>query len=236
MRAAIGDGDLTGYAPVQDGLWAKEVPGPEGDRLIVCHSAERAAEEQTWRAELIADSEADLARLQRRARQLSRDALVAAATQILHSSYGYRYLWTEVAADGALSYGRQEAALAEERARDGKFVLRTNDAGLAVAEAALAYKQLQRVERGFRELKDFLKLRPVRHFRPDRVEAHVAVCVLAYLLEMVLEHKLARAGLPMTAQANQDIRVRMAVSVESDQLHSQRVLERQRVVVKGEED
>ncbi|MBM4436932.1 MAG: IS1634 family transposase [Actinobacteria bacterium] len=201
VRAAIGDGDLAGYAPVQDGLWAKEVPGPEGDRLIVCHSAERAAEEQTWRAELIADSEADLARLQRRARQLNRDALVAAATQILRASYGYRYLWYAVDAAGHLTYGRNQAALAEELARDGKFVLRTNDAALPVAEAALAYKQLQRVERGFRELKDFLQLRPVRHFRPDRVEAHVAVCVLAYLLEMVLEQKLARAGLPMTAQA-----------------------------------
>jgi hypothetical protein len=33
------------------------------------------------------------------------------------------------------------------------------------------------------------------------VEAHVAVCVLAYLVEMVLEQKLARAGLPMTARA-----------------------------------
>jgi len=201
VRTAIGDGDLAGYAPVQAGLWAKAVPGPEGDRLIVCHSAERAAEEQAWRTELIAQTEADLARLQRRARRLPRDGVVAAATQILRASYGYRYLWTEVAADGALTYGRNAAVLAEEQARDGKFVLRTNDADLAVDEAAVAYKQLQRVERGFRELKDFLKLRPVRHFRPDRVEAHVAVCVLAYLVEMVLEQKLARAGLTLTAQA-----------------------------------
>ncbi|MBM4436298.1 MAG: hypothetical protein FJ029_03490, partial [Actinobacteria bacterium] len=67
----------------------------------------------------------------------SRDALVAAATQILRASYGYRYLWHAVDAAGQLTYGRNQAALAEEVARDGKFVLRTNDAGLAVAEAAL---------------------------------------------------------------------------------------------------
>ena len=204
VRGAIGDGGLDGYGEVQDGLWAKEVAGPDGDRLIVCHSAERAEEERGWREELIAETEAELGKLRKRSlgkRPPGHDELVEASTRILRSSYGYRYLWYRVEATGELAYGRKEDVLAEEVRRDGKFVLRTNDPNLGAADAALAYKQLQRVERGFRELKDFLKLRPIRHWRRERVEAHVGVCVLAYLLEMVLEQKLARGGLPMTAQA-----------------------------------
>ena len=204
VRGAIGDGGMDGYGEVQDGLWAKEVAGPDGDRLIVCHSAERSEEERGWREELIAETEAELGKLRKRSlgkRPPGHDELVEAATRILRSSYGYRYLWYRVEATGELAYGRKEDVLAEEVRRDGKFVLRTNDQSLGAADAALAYKQLQRVERGFRELKDFLKLRPIRHWRRERVEAHVGVCVLAYLLEMVLEQKLARGGLPMTAQA-----------------------------------
>ena len=204
VRQAIGDGDLAGYEQVQEGLWAKEVVGPDGDRLIVCHSQERAAEERSWREELTAETAAGLAKLRRRSlgkRRPSHDELVERATRIVRASYGYRYLWYEVEETGEFVYGHKEDVLAEELRRDGKFVLRTNDQGLEAADAALAYKQLQRVERGFRELKDFLKLRPIRHWRRERVEAHVGVCVLAYLVEMVLEQKLARGGLPMTARA-----------------------------------
>lgn len=204
VRRAIGAGGLEGYERVQDGLWAKEVAGPEGDRLIVCHSQERAEEERSWREELMAATEKGLEKLRGRSlgkRARSRDELVEGATRILRAGYGHRYLWYRVEATGELMYGRKEDVLAEELRRDGKFVLRTNDRDLEAADAALAYKQLQRVERGFRELKDFLKLRPIRHWRRERVEAHVGVCVLAYLLEMVLEQKLARGGLPMTAQA-----------------------------------
>jgi hypothetical protein len=203
-RQAIGDGAMPGAVAVQEGLWAQEVPGPDGDRVIVCRSDERAAEERQWREELIAQTEAALARLQRRSegpRPPARDRVVEAATQILRASYGYRYLWYQVDASGHLTYGPKAHVLQEEVGRDGTFVLRTNDRQVDVAEAALAYKQLQRVERGFRELKDFLKLRPIWHYRPDRVKAHVAVCVLAYLLETVLEQRLAHGGLPLTARA-----------------------------------
>jgi hypothetical protein len=203
-RQAIGDGGMAGAVAVQDGLWAREAPGPEGDRVIVCRSDERAAEERQWREELIAQTAAALARLQRRsqrARPPPRDRVVEAATQILRASYGYRYVAYQVDAGGQLTFGRKAEVLAEEVARDGTFVLRTNDPSLDVAEAARAYKQLQRVERGFRELKDFLKLRPIWHYRPARVKAHVAVCVLAYLLETVLEQRLAQGGRPQTARA-----------------------------------
>ncbi|MEW6425629.1 MAG: transposase [Bacillota bacterium] len=78
----------------------------------------------------------------------------------------------------------------EEDARyDGKYVLRTNS-GLDTAEVALAYKDLWRVERAFRELKSTLDLRPIYHFKDRRVRAHVMVCFLALVLESTLLRSL----------------------------------------------
>src|SRR6516162_10482203 len=75
---------------------------------------------------------------------------------------------------------------AEER-RDGKFVIHTNDDSLKPADLALGYKQLQRVEDAWRTLKSGLRLRPVFHWASHRLHAHVALTVLALLLERVAE-------------------------------------------------
>ena len=56
---------------------------------------------------------------------------------------------------------------------------------------ALGYKQLQRVEQAWRSLKSGLKLRPVYHFAPHRIQAHVALTVHALLLERVAEQACA---------------------------------------------
>ena len=57
---------------------------------------------------------------------------------------------------------------------DGKFVVHGNDDSLSAEDLALGYKQLQRVEEAWRRLKSGLKLRPVYHFAPQRIRAHVA--------------------------------------------------------------
>jgi hypothetical protein len=57
--------------------------------------------------------------------------------------------------------------------------------------AALGYKQLLRVEQCWRQMKSGLRMRPVFHYRPWRIQAHVTISVLALLLERVAE---IRAG------------------------------------------
>lgn len=52
---------------------------------------------------------------------------------------------------------------------------------------ALGYKQSQRVEEAWRTLKSGLKLRPVYHWAPHRIHAHVSIAVLALLLERMAE-------------------------------------------------
>jgi hypothetical protein len=70
---------------------------------------------------------------------------------------------------------------------DGTFVVHSNDDSLSPADLALGYKQLQRVEEAWRTLKSGLQVRPVSHWAVHRMHAHVALSVLALLLERVIE-------------------------------------------------
>ncbi len=64
-----------------------------------------------------------------------------------------------------------------------------------------AYKQLLWVERAFRTLKSFLRVRPVYHFTERRIRAHIFLCVLGYLMENHLRQRLLQAGAPYSARA-----------------------------------
>lgn len=69
---------------------------------------------------------------------------------------------------------------------DGKFLLRTSDESLTAADIAQGYKGLYEAERGWRDLKSTIDLRPVHH-REDRIRAHVQLQWLALLLLRVAE-------------------------------------------------
>ena len=78
----------------------------------------------------------------------------------------------------------------------GRCVLTTSltPAQASTAQVAAAYRQLANVEARFRTLKDFLRLRPVRHWTEQRVRGHVAVCVYAAVIETLIGCDLAAAG------------------------------------------
>jgi transposase len=97
-------------------------------------------------------------------------------------------------ADGHFSFRRDPQKIAAEARLDGLYVIRTSvpaeqlDAGQTVQ----AYKDLARVERAFRCLKTVdLDIRPIHHWNPDRVRAHVFLCMLAYHVEWHLRQALA---------------------------------------------
>ena len=84
---------------------------------------------------------------------------------------------------------RNSSIWEREEYLDGKFFLKTNLPAdtFSTTEVVGSYKQLQTVERAFKELKNFLKIRPMYHYTDDRVKAHVFICVLAYTMERILE-------------------------------------------------
>ena len=80
-----------------------------------------------------------------------------------------------------------EAAIKAGAKLDRKYLLRSSDPELSPADIALGYKQLWQIERGWRDMKQIIDLRPVYHRREDRIRAHVVLCWLALLRVRVAE-------------------------------------------------
>jgi len=171
------------YRKVAGNLEVKEVRLGEGvraPRFVVVHNPEAAARDAHVRENLLAYLAEQIAGSdswpQRR-----RDELVGTlrTTPAL-----YRLL--RRTKQGLL---RLDLAASKREARlDGKWLLRTSDETLTAEDLALAYKQLYQVERGWRDMKGALRLRPVFHHREDRIRAHVQLCWLALLLIRVVEN------------------------------------------------
>lgn len=171
------------YQKVAGNLEVKEVRLGEGlraPRFVVVHNPEAAARDVRVRenlvaylAEQIADSDSWP--------QRRRDELVGT----LRTRPGlYRLL--RRTKQGLLRL--DQATVKREARLDGKWLLRTSDESLTAADLAAAYKQLYQVERGWRDMKGSLALRPVFHHREDRIRAHVQLCWLALLLIRVVEN------------------------------------------------
>jgi hypothetical protein len=175
-----------------------ESPDYPGERLIVCRNPALAAERARKRGELLAATEEDLARIQRRVRR-ARQPLKGAAKigQAVGAVLGRRKVakhFQIAITDEDLGFTRDADAIAAEAALDGIYVLRTNvpQPSLSAADTVRAYKSLARVERAFRSLKTIdLDLRPVFHWTAPRVRAHVLLCMLAYYLEWHMRQRLA---------------------------------------------
>ena len=105
------------------------------------------------------------------------------ACELLASARFKRYL--RQTASGLLQVDR--AAVRQAARYDGKWVITTNDDTLTTEDLALGYKQLMRVEDCWRQLKSGLRMRPVFHYRPWRIQAHVTITVLSLLLERIAE-------------------------------------------------
>ena len=86
-----------------------------------------------------------------------------------------------------------EQRIKEEKRYDGKYVLTTNTE-LSAKEVALAYKELWKIEKVFRELKTYLEIQPIYHYVERRIEAHIFLCFLALLLEWELSKRLKAIG------------------------------------------
>jgi transposase len=173
-------------------------PDFPGERLIVCRNPDLAAERTRKREDLLAATEKDLARLktavERTRKPLRGTAEIALRVGEVLNTYKMKKHFDLDITDAAFSFTRKSAAIAAEAATDGIYVVRTSlaEATLGDAETVRSYKSLALVERGFRCIKTVdLQVRPVHHWLPDRVRAHVFLCMLAYYLEWHMRQRLA---------------------------------------------
>ncbi len=179
----------------------QEVAAVEGQRQVVVYSAFRALHDRLVRRRRLLQTRDGLRRLQAQvaAGRLTEARLITErATRLLSRSKVSRFFtWTLAA--GRFDFQLDRAVYRAQRRLDGMYVLVSNDATLPTDEIVAAYRQLHRVEDAFRVLKSLVKLRPIYHWTTRRVEAHIFICVLAYLLATRLEQRLAQAGLELTA-------------------------------------
>jgi hypothetical protein len=170
------------YRTVAGNLRVKEVRVDDGtarDRFVVCHNPDQAARDKAVRDEIVAR----LAERIAGSDALSARERAELAGKLKTKPAFKRFLRTTPA--GLLRVDR--AALARDANFDGKFLLRTSDESLTAAEIAVGYKALYEAERGWRDLKSTIDLRPVYHRREDRIRAHVQLQWLALLLLRVAE-------------------------------------------------
>ena len=96
--------------------------------------------------------------------------------------------------DDSFSYQRLNEQIAEEAALDGLYVVRTSlsQETISAEQTVARYKDLSQVEWAFRSIKSVdLKVRPIYHWKDDRIRAHVFLCMLAYYVEWHLRGALA---------------------------------------------
>src|SRR6266542_1268655 len=179
--------------PLQLGLFDQtdlaEICSPDypGERLVACRNPLLATERARKRADLLAATEALLAKVKQQVdagRLRDPDKIGVKADRALRKHKVGKHLVVQVA-QGSISWHRDQAKIDAEAALDGIYVIRTSvpaqtlDAPATVA----AYKNLAFVERDFRHIKaDDLDLRPIWHRLADRVRGHVLLCMLACYL------------------------------------------------------
>ena len=169
-----------------------------GERLIVCRNPLLAAQRQRKRQELLAATEEDLAPIAAATTRKNRPLRGAAEIglrvgKVINRHKVAKHFVTTITHD-AFTFHRDDERIATEQQLDGLYIVRSNvePEQFDAAQTVRAYKDLSKVERAFRSLKSVdLKVRPIHHRRPDRVRAHILLCMLAYWVEWHMRPVLA---------------------------------------------
>jgi hypothetical protein len=168
------------YRTLADNMRIKEVRVPEADdRFVICHNPDQAKRDATMREQMIAQLDDAI----KGSDKLSRTKRAELRGKLSTKPGLNRYL--RVTPGGLLRIDR--AAASAEENLDGKYLLRSSDPKLSAEDIAQGYKQLLEVERGWRDMKSIIDLRPVHHRLEDRIRAHVLLCWLALLLIRIIE-------------------------------------------------
>ena len=168
------------YQQVAGNLQVKEVRISDTDRFVICHNPDAAVRDAAIRDKLVAQLEQTIAgsdqlSATKRAELRGKISMMPGLNRFLRLTPG-----------GLLR--ADKAKIKAEANLDGKYLLRCSDPHLAAEDIATGYKQLLEVERGWRDMKQVLDLRPVYHRLEERIRAHVLLCWLALLLIRIAEN------------------------------------------------
>ena len=199
--------DAKDWRTVRDGVEVKLCAGPDGtETFLLCRSADRREKERAMHERFAKRIEERLAslgrRIERSRKALDREAIGRQIGRILqkNSRAAGRYA-IRVEEDPSKPAGLRLVWSTQPewddwaRHSEGTYILRTNVREWSEEELWRTYVQLTEAEAAFRIHKSDLSIRPIWHQKAERVQAHILVCFLAYVLWKTLEQWQQRAGL-----------------------------------------
>jgi len=193
-----------GWHQVHEGLEVKLCPSPEGNNeiFILCRSAARAEKEQAMHDRFIAHLEEGLERVKKSCAsgRITDERVAERRVGRLLERYSraaplFRINVKERNHHVTLRWKVLKNVSEWARLSEGCYLLRTNIVDWTPEDLWTAYIQLTEAEAAFRLHKQDLKLRPIWHQREDRVQSHIMVCFLAYVIWKCLAQMCKRAGL-----------------------------------------
>ena len=197
-------GELTeeGWSQVREGLEVKRVnlPGREGETLVLCRSADRLAKEEAMLDRFVRRMETGLEKMSKSAEKGRLKDLAAANIRLGRlTDQNWRAascfdVKIEQRPDGKLSitWTKDEQ---KKRQLCGCYLLRTNVPERDPVKLWRQYIQLVDAEWAFRISKDELELRPIWHQNRGRVLGHILVCFIAYAMYKALAGWMSASGL-----------------------------------------
>ncbi len=162
------------YHEALETLETKEIK-IDNERFVICRNPEAVERDRHVRENILRQIETDLAD--------PKTAKKAARHRV-------KRRFIRSVADG---YEINLDKIREEERLDGKSIVLIGDDSMSGEEAAIGYRGRERVEAAFRSIKTFVELRPIQHRLEERIRAHVLVCVLAYLIERLVEIRVERS-------------------------------------------
>ena len=186
----------------------------QGKRYVIAGGPWRQQRDQQRRQSRIDKAEAELKRLAAvKRKKIQVQKLASQVGRSLQRLKAHKYFAYQVDEHGKLQWERKAQLIAQEAHQDGWFLLHTNQSAEQCASPQVLshYKGLLDVEEAFCQLKSYLEVRPVYHWRPDRVVNHVRLCFLAYWLSARLGREWRAKGeteeVPRVLRSLQTIRL-----------------------------
>jgi transposase len=157
----------------------------EGKRYVIAGGEYRQKRDFARRTARLEKAERELKRLAAvRRKKPNAQKLASQVGRKLQQLKAHKYFQYQVDEKGQLQYQKNEELIQSEQNLDGLYLLHTDLEGARCAKEQVLgnYKNLLAVEDAFCQLKSYMEVRPVFHWRPDRVRNHVRLCFIAYWL------------------------------------------------------
>jgi transposase len=188
---------------IREGLEVKICPSPDGGKetYILCRSRDRREKEKAMheRFERRIDEALEKIRTSCEKRKWKKEVIDRRVGKIMAKNSRaaglYEVTVREVDGRAVISWRKNETWRQWATLNEGCYLLRTNVADWSAEDLWQAYIQLTEAEAAFRIHKSDLRIRPVWHQTDQRVQAHILVCFLAYVLWKTLHQMTEAAGL-----------------------------------------